>query len=200
MPFVFQAIAKEGKAIGLKPANHDSRDWYRDRALEVKRVNVQSLVKENRAWATSTMSPKSIGKMYMFFYDPKHKDTLPFYDQFPLIFPIIMHDDGFTGINLHYLPVIFRAKLMDALYESINNDKYDETTRIKMNYQILNAVQRFKYFRPCIKRYLHDHVRSRFLEVPPESWDSALMLPTQRFKKATSEQVWRDSRAKIIGR
>lgn len=200
MPFIFQAIAKEGKAAGLNPRNHDSRDWYRDRALEVKKVNVQSLVKENRDWATTNMTARSIGRMYMFFYDPKHKDTLPFYDQFPLIFPISMNADGFTGINLHYLPVIFRAKLMDSLYESLNNDKYDETSKIKVNYQILNSVQRFKYFRPCIKQYLNDHVRSRFLEVPIDSWDSALMLPTQRFKKATAEQVWRNSRKQVVGR
>lgn len=200
MPYIFQAIAKEGKAAGLKPGSHDSRDWYRDRALEVKKVNAQSIVKENRDWAKNTMTVRSIGRMYMFFYDPKHKDTLPFYDQFPLIFPISMNEGGFTGLNLHYLPVIYRAKLMDALYESINNDKYDETSKIRLNYQVLNSVQRFKYFRPCIKQYLNDHVRSRFLEVPIDSWDSALMLPTQRFKKATAEQVWRDSRQKIVGR
>jgi hypothetical protein len=46
-----------------------------------------------------------------------------------------------------------------------------------------------------VKHYLLEHVRSDYLNIEPTNWDSALMLPTEQFKKATSEKVWRDSRA-----
>lgn len=141
-----------------------------------------------------TLDQDSIGRMYMFFYDPKLKKELPYYDTFPLIFMIGPAKGGFLGINLHYLPPFYRAKLMDAMYQTINNKKYDETTKLKINYQILTAAAKFRFFRPCIKHYLNAHVQSGFLNVEPKNWDSALLLPTERFRKATKDTVWSDSR------
>jgi hypothetical protein len=97
------------------------------------------------------------------------------------------------GINMHYLPLNYRAKLMDALYDVANNDKYDETTKLKFNYNVLNGASKYKYFAPCVKHYLTDQVRSRFLYVYPSEWDIALFLPTQRFVGATKGKVWKDS-------
>jgi hypothetical protein len=136
------------------------------------------------------ISQNSVGKMYMFVYDPKHKDTLPYYDTFPLIFPIEFYGDSFLGINLHYLPPMLRAKLMDALYATINNKKYNKTTQLIISYQILKSASRFKHFEPCIKKYLMSHVGSAFIYISPDEWDFALMLPTERFNKASKQQVW----------
>jgi hypothetical protein len=118
----------------------------------------------------------------MFFYDAKHKDTLPFFDQFPLIFMIQMYDDGFLGLNLHYLPPVSRAQLMNALYEIANNQKYDKSMKLMISYKILKAsATQFAGFENCIKRYLFGHVRSSFHYVNPIDWDKALMLPLQKW-------------------
>ena len=85
------------------------------------------------------------------------------------------------GINLHYLPLIYRAKLMDALYDTTNNDAFDKSTKLRLNYSILDKAAKFRYFKPCVKHYLSEQVRSRFLYVYPSEWDIALFLPTQRF-------------------
>jgi hypothetical protein len=45
-----------------------------------------------------------------------------------------------------------------------------------------------------VKRYLENNVRSRFLYIPAEEWDIALMLPTERFKKSKKSRVWKDSK------
>ena len=58
-----------------------------------------------------------LGNMYFFFYNPKHKKTLPWYDTFPLVFPIKSFSDGFLGLNMHYLAPKDRAILMDQLKE-----------------------------------------------------------------------------------
>ena len=42
------------------------------------------------------------GLLNMFFYDPKMKKKLPYYDRFPLILPIETYSNGFLGINFHY--------------------------------------------------------------------------------------------------
>lgn len=196
--YVFQQIAQRGRAEGIDASvrQRDARTWFRQAAQDVTSVNRNRMLndKEN---ISSSLDEKNIGQMFMFFYDPKHKDTLPYYDTFPLIFLIGFKDNGFMGINLHYLPPFLRAKLMDSLYETLNNNRYDDTTKLRVSYQILASASRFKYFKPCVKHYLAEHVQSNYLNIEPTNWDSALMLPTEQFKKASSERVWRESRAMV---
>jgi hypothetical protein len=139
--------------------------------------------------------------MYFFNYDPKYKDILPYYDTFPLVFPIEIpypgSEPGFLGINLHYLSPFLRAKLMDALYQTLNNKKYDKTTKLQIDYQILKGAGQFKYFKPCVKHYLFSHVRSPFQYIPPNNWDYVMILPMARFQKASQERVWMESILKV---
>lgn len=191
--YIFQQIAKEGKAEGITAGTDEAKDWFRDRAMEVKQVNVRKEVR-NRERLYNKIVPTDIGRMYHFFYDPKHKDTLPYYDRFPLVFVMDRYKDGFLGMNLHYLPPVFRARLMDRLYAITRNDAIRESEKLRLSYGLLSASAKYKYFRPCVKRYLNNHVRSRFLYIPAEEWDIALMLPTERFKKSKKNSVWRDSK------
>ena len=108
------------------------------------------------------MTELDVGRMYMFQYDPKGKDTLPYYDIFPLIFVLERYNDGFLGMNLHYLPPIYRARLMDRLYAIERMDQVRESKKLRLSYGLLNSVAKYKYFRPTVKRYLNNHVRSRF--------------------------------------
>lgn len=126
-------------------------------------------------------SATMIGKMYCFWYDAKHKDTLPIWDRFPLMFPIGRYDDGFLGINLHYLPVPVRRYLINGLMEFKSNKKMDETTRLRLSYALLKSTTLFPVVKPCIKRYLINHVQSKFVEITSDEWDQAIQLPVQLF-------------------
>ena len=131
--------------------------------------------------------------MYCFSYDAKWKDVLPYWDKFPLIFPISFKTDRMLGINLHYLPPGMRAKLMDALYTTMNNDRYDKTTKLKISYEILNGAAQFKLFKPCVKCYLFNHVKSPFMNINVNMWDYTLLLPLARFQKKSQDYVWLQS-------
>jgi hypothetical protein len=192
--YIFQKIADEGKASGFEYGSETSRDWFRDKASEVGQVNLRREM-TNRERLRNRMTVQDAGRMYMFFYDPKHKATLPYYDRFPLIFMVDKTKDGFTGLNLHYLPPLFRARLMDRLYSIEMNDAVRQSKKLKLTYGLLSSAAKFSYFKPTFKRYLNNHVRSRFLYVPAEEWDIALMLPTERFKKAKTATVYKDSRS-----
>jgi hypothetical protein len=135
--------------------------------------------------------------MYHFKYDPKGKKTLPYYDTFPLIFMVGAAEGGFHGINLHYLPPKLRAKLMDELYSLASNNRYDEKTKLMISYNLLKSASKMKYFKPTFKHYLADHVKSKFIKVDSAEWDIALFLPTSRFKHATTQKVYSDSRKKF---
>ena len=188
---VFDEILAKGIRSGQIPARtQQSRDWFRTTARKTS-VTAETLIRSER---TRYKNRVSMGKMYLFNYDPKHKATLPYYDRYPLIFPVQPADGGFYGINMHYLPHVLRARLMDALYSLSSNRRYDEKTRLKLSYNILNSVTKYKAFKPTFKRYLTNHVRSRFIEISSAEWDIALMMPLQKFAKASASEVWRDSR------
>lgn len=194
MAIIFDDLLARGVRAGEVPARtQDARDWYRGRARQ-SRVTPEKLIRADRDRLKNRFM---IGKMYHFYYDPKTKATLPYFDRFPLIFPFARAPGGFMGINLHYLPLRLRAKLMDALYDLARDKRYDENTKLRLSYNILNGASKYKYFKPCIKRYLTAHVRSRFLEVYSSEWDIALFLPTERFEKASKSKVHAASRKMI---
>ena len=196
MAVLFDDILNKGVRSGQIPAQTSkARDWYRETAKKYKSV------KENDFFGGKSKDRMStqplVGGMYMMMYDAKTKAKLPYYDRMPLIFPYKKVKGGFYGLNMHYLPLSLRANLMDALYQTANNDRYDETTKLKISYKILDGAARYKEFRPCVKRYLNSQVQSKFMYVFPSEWDIALFLPTERFVGASKSSVWADSRRKI---
>ena len=197
---VFKELIYNGVNQGNIPARTRlARDWYRDAASQVldgkrslKPASIEREFEEKRK--VSRVEP---GTMYMFRYDPKHKKTLPYYDVFPVVFPIKMEQDGFVGINFHYLPPTFRANLMDALYSITTDKRYDENTKVLATYNILQKASKFKYFKPTVKRYLSKFVRSPFMQITAAEWDIAIFLPVENFKKASKEDVWAESRKMV---
>ena len=190
----FDTILAKGIRQGQIPARTSSaRLWYRGAADKVSTTPRNLMQREKDRLVNNV----GIGNMYAFFYDPKTKAKLPYYDRFPLIFPIKKLPDGFLGINMHYLPYQLRARLMDALYSITNNKKYDESTKLKISYDILNSASKFKLFKPTVKRYLNEKVKSRFLFINPTEWDIAIFLPVERFSKASKEVVFNASRKMI---
>ena len=195
MANIFDTIITQGVRAGKVPARtEEAREWYRNAGKQIKRVNENTLMRSDTDRLVNKLLP---GAMYMFQYDPKYKETLPYYDRVPLIFPFKLIKGGFYGINLHYLPLTLRARLMDGLYDYTNNKRYDESTRMTLSYKLLNASANLKYFKPCIKHYLYDHVQSRFMYIYPSEWDIAIFLPTARFEKRTANYVHGQSRQAI---
>ena len=141
----------------------------------------------------SLTSRSILGKMYFYSYNPKWKDKLPWYDTFPLVFPIEKYPDGFLGLNFHYLRPKDRAILLDQLKVFANNKKYDETTKLRLTYNMLKGFSKIKRARPTVHRYLSGKVNSKFVLINADEWEVALFLPVERFKKATKKEVWAHS-------
>ena len=192
MATVFDTIITQGVRAGQIPARTNvAREWFRETAGKMNRINEREMLRSDMSRMTTQ---PLLGSMYMFYYDPKYKEELPYYDRFPLIFPYKKVKGGFMGLNLHYLPLQFRAKLMDGLYDYANNTRYDESTKLKLNYELLTRASKLRWFQPCLKHYLTQHVQTKFMYVYPSEWDIALFLPTERFIKAKKNQVWMDSK------
>lgn len=183
-------IKADLQKIGYNPKNREAIDWFIGKIKSAAAPVTKSTILSNKSRAADYTA---MGKMYFFAYDPKHKKTLPYYDTFPLIFIIEEYDDGFLGLNLHYLSFRDRAVLLNRLSAFKNNSRYDETTKIKVSYDMIAAASKMDMAKPCLKRYLFGHVRSKFIEIPASEWDMAIFMPVDNFVGATSKQVHKNS-------
>ena len=192
MDSLIQKLEYEAFRSGVQARTAQSREWFMDKMKKTKSINRRALLKDEALRQTQRRFIP--GRMYMYFYDPKHRKTLPYYDNFPLVIAVEPAPGGFYGLNLHYLPLKLRARLFDALLETTNNSKYDDTTKFKINYSKLKSISKLKYFKPCFKHYLTSHVETPVVMVEATEWEVALFMPTHQFRKASAGKVWAESR------
>lgn len=193
---------------GLVSRTEAARKWLREK---VKDLSLNSSAKMGFVNASGkskqpNRSGLQIGKMYFYFYDPKTKDDMPYYDRFPLVIPIdympkemsaTKRDAGFLGLNLHYIHPKHRIILLDKLSEINNNSLYDDTTKMRISYDYIKRSSNTFEASACLKWYLFKQVRSKVLEVSADEWDICALLPFEAFEKATKHKVWADSRKRF---
>ena len=193
MSNIFNRLELQAFRAGITPRTKESRDWFRKKASNLRSIKREDLMDED---PLKKRARQVVGRMYMYFYDPKTKETLPYYDAFPLSIIVGPAPGGFYGLNLHYLPPILRAKFLDALMD-ISEKNIDEDSKFRLNYKLLQGTSKLKYYKPCFKHYLSDHVQSRFAEVPAPEWEIATFLPTADWRKRQRQKVYYDSRQMI---
>ena len=177
MASLIDKINKQMAAGGIKPRTIEARAWL---GQQLSRMRIPSSRDDILSDPRRIVGQAFVGKMFLFHYDPKFKDTLPMWDKFPLVIPVEMYQDGFLGLNLHYLDPYGRLFLLDRLMDFINNDKYDDSTRFRLSYDLLSKSRRYRVIEPCVKRYLTNHIMSPLIYVEPDNWETAIFLPFQK--------------------
>jgi len=191
MASLFDTLQAQAFRAGVSPRTKESQQWFQRNVKKLGDINRRSLLKDDALDVTT--KPK-IGDMMMYFYDPKHKATLPYYDRYPLTIMVEPAEGGFYGLNLHYLSPTVRARFLDELMK-LGPKNMNDTTRLqRMRYKTLKGVTKYKEFKPCFKHYLMNHVESRMVRVPMTEWSIAIFLPTEQFKNVKAQSVWRYSR------
>jgi hypothetical protein len=99
-------------------------------------------------------------------------------------------------MNFHYLPIPLRMKLLDRMFDFAGGDEenFDENTQVRVSY---DDVKNVNLVRPTIKRYLAGFTKSQFRRIDADEFVVATLLPVQRFKKASADTVWSESRKMI---
>ena len=177
MSNLFQQLEIEAFRKGIAPRTKESIRWFQKKAQDLGKLNRIDLLQDESLKLKNRPKTTPFGNMYMYFYDAKYKDTLPYYDAFPLTIPIGPAPGGFYGLNLHYLPLPLRAKALDALLGEGGLPQ--------------------KYIAPMIHRYLFSQVKSRFALVEKPEWEIATFLPTADFQGAKNNAIYKDSRSKM---
>ena len=181
--------------IRQKETPERSLRWYQDqiRSLGLGQVDASDVMRSDIGWMTG--GKPTPGDMVLFLYDPKTKDSLPYYDTAPLVIPFRSAKGGWYGMNLHYLPPLLRMQLLGRLMEfSTTKPNLTETTRLRLRWSLLNNAAKFPGIKFCIKRYLYSHVQSRIMVINPIDWKKAVSLPIENFVKASKNKVYADAR------
>jgi hypothetical protein len=172
--------------------SQESLEWFKGRLRKIRQPVNKLLTDDD----FPIVKRPELGRMYMYLYDAKYQDLMPYWDKFPLTIVFDLLADGFMGINLHYIAPRYRTALLLSLYEiAIDNDN-DEEQRVLLSYQLIKSVSGLKYAKPCVKRYLYGHINSRIAEVPMDNWDMMAMLPSQKFN-VNANTVYAESREKF---
>ena len=167
-----------------------SRGWFNKEVVRLRQMRPMPRKLMQQDGRSTRLLP---GRLYMFQYEAKGADTLPYFDRFPLCFPFEIQSDFFLGLNMHYLPYLLRIRLLDRMMTYASNKKMDSTTRLKFQWNTIRGSARLALAKPAVKKYLKTQVKSQFLQVNHDNWNTAMMLPVERFTGATRDRVWRES-------
>ena len=130
--------AEKGFLSKVKSGVTKSAQWFKDKVKEYQKIAAKysgpmarrAFIKGDKSSEILTGQP-IVGRMYLFQYDAKFKDILPYWDVWPLIFPFDYAKNGFYGINLHYLPPAARHNLLVALWGNQDSTKNQLNTELK---------------------------------------------------------------------
>ena len=210
------ALAVKAEALAKKPDNKLTRE---DRAVIMinsfrqslrARVADKGAAQNNKSakWFADTLrkgvkghkvSRPTPGKVYAYQYDAKHKDTLPYWDKYPLIVflgfykspksnTLLMH-----GLNLHYIPPKARQQFLEDLLKQYANTKtITNSTKLNIDW---SKVKGFQGADKMIKAYLPAHIKGPIIEIKPSYWANVVLMPLQQFlsngKKFSANKVWK---------
>ena len=192
MAYLINRLQQSLSQKGLAPRTNLARAWLQQKMVGLKPTR-RGLTEDR----SRLRSDPLIGKMYFYYYDPKTKERMEYYDKFPLVIPIEEHKDGFLGLNLHYIHPKQRLQLLDKLSDIATNKNFDESTRFKISYNYLRNAKRLFEHKPCLKKYLYNHIQSKFINIDASEWDIAVLLPVESFSGASKQRVFQESEDKF---
>lgn len=178
---IFIKYMDRARAANIELGTKRSMDWFRKIIRKDRQPRFSNVVEGK----TKVTAPE-VGKMYTFIYLPKHRKTLPYYDETPLIIVTDVDKYGWSGINVHYLPPVLRAKLFWEI--GYNNSSPERIAKMVQEHEMSTAV---------FKKYLVKQTYSRLMEIPLEEWEIAIQLPYESFIGQTNRNVWNDSKENI---
>lgn len=189
---VFDAINNFAKLRGYyKRYNTPALNWYRREISQLGNINKLKVLGDNIRYQHTV---PSVGQFCLFFYDPKYKKTLPYYDAFPLTLMLPSTKYEFAGLNFHYLDPMNRLKLLQAII-SIQEGNFTEAKKLNATYELIKGTT--DLYKPTYHAYLTKHIKSRVVFIPLESVVPAVFLPIASFKKKAQSTVWRESKKLI---
>ncbi len=197
------AMFRRSKGSQARRNSAKSRDWFRMRVSKdlnhkTPQIHKQFLEEKRRQVSNSKYL---IGRMFLYGYDAKHKDKLPVWDAWPMVFFFDSFvGDGMTygekgvlymrGINIHYLPPALRLKLFAELIKTKNDSSLREKSKLKLSWRIIKAMAG-GIGSHAVKTYRADHIMTQLAEINPRYWEIAIFLQLAQWQKGGKKDAWK---------
>ena len=202
---IFDEIREEahGRELSIK--------WYRQKVQDLLPMPfARQMIREGIKEGKVTRRP-NFGMMNLFYYRPKGAEKLPYYDIFPLVIPMGRRlNDGFVGINFHFLSVPQRWLLLERLSMFQTPSELDSFDNEESGGDVMALfypkIKRKRGVKPLVRRYLTKYVKSYYLKIELSEMLIALTLPVERFytgkwggkKRVRPEKVFRQTRREMM--
>ena len=184
-----QALKDKRKLTAKEKYDLLLRD-FRSRTKERTRDSVVKNQQKSNEWFSKIIKQNvygykpnklTIGKIYTYIYDAKHKATLPYWDVYPLIIYLgesIKHRGLMLGLNLHYIPPKARQEFLEELLKYASTDRITNKTALKINWGMVKSMKGADLM---VKSYIPNRIKGGMIEVKPHDWSNVVYLPTQKF-------------------
>ena len=149
--------------------------------------------------------------MNLFYYKPKTPARLRYFDVFPLVIPMGKRlNNGFVGINFHFLSVPQRWALLERLQAFQTSSLLDAFDAEEGAGDVVSLfwsqIKSIRGVRPIVRRYLTEQVNSAFLRIEISEMLIAASLPVERFyegtwskkKRVNPDKVWSNTRRRMM--
>jgi hypothetical protein len=165
----------------LNDARGRSQRWFNQEVRLMRQTGQISAPRIINSYDGESHLVVDIGDMYLFQYNPKHKDRLPYYDMFPLVIPFSASTDHFVALNFHHLSESMRVYLLEQLYTFKTTPNIDEDTRLLFKWRYLTYYANMSPAYDCVRRYNYANLASSMKKIEPPDWISALLLPLAEY-------------------
>ena len=155
-----------------------SAQWFQDKIKGLKgtvkhrfsSTNAAKFYRESEIKIQPAVLKRRVGygDLFCYYYNPKYKKTLPYYDMFPMIMLLSAEKETFLGINFHYLRPKWRAFLLDRA-----------TAKIGAGLPRWSKLRQITQLAPTIKRYRFDHIMKKIIPIEEDDQEIAIFLPTE---------------------
>ncbi len=180
-----------------------SNEWFMQRISKDNRISKDKAFKQfGESFKSRTPKDRGlIGRMFLYKYDPKHKETLPVWDGNPLVFffNTFIGDGNYgekgvqylLGINVHYLRPRDRLFLFSNIVKFNNDTALREKSRLKLTWNVLKSFAAAQEAQHAVKMYRADHIRTQLIEINPRYWEVVMFLQIQNFVKGSNKLAWK---------
>ena len=150
---------------------------------------------------------------------PKFEKTLPYFDAFPLFFPIkfTRGSEGtlLHGVNIHYLPPAMRKKFLRELeiiirrvadkqgFDPDNLEDYPHQNITRVVGKYMNRVYQSgggsagAMIRASYRSYFLSRMGGKLKKIPLNEWDEAASVYLPVFRKQSASAVYADTKEKF---
>nr|CAI3971074.1 DNA end protector [Ochrobactrum phage ORM_20] len=158
--------------------------------VDTGRASISMMTKGQRG--ATLIAP---GQVYTYSYQPKHAETLPYYDRFPLMILLDQQKNGnFLGLNLHYLNPVPRSRILGMLIETVGANTMRHDTQLKITYGMTQQLAQYKPLGFALKSYIPSHIQGKMVRIQPADWAHAVVFPSQLFVGKSQESIWKEAR------